>query len=59
MVGCQNARFEHHTALRQAITALVSDHTELFEHFMEDDGFRHFVTEAIFAETYRPTDITT
>jgi hypothetical protein len=45
--------------LRQAITAIVSDHTELFEHFMEDDGFRHFVTEAIFAETYLPTDSTT
>lgn len=48
----QNARLEHDKALDRAMTDLVSDHTELFKQFSDNDGFRRWLTETIFALTY-------
>lgn len=49
----QNARLEHDKALMNAITDLVTDHTELFKQFTENDGFRKWLTDTIFSVTYK------
>jgi type I restriction enzyme R subunit len=33
---------------------LVADHVELFKMFQDDPSFRKFLTDHIFAATYRP-----
>ena len=48
----QNARIEHDEALKRAVTALLSDHTELFKQFSDNPSFRKWLSETIFAATY-------
>ena len=48
----QNARIEHDRALRQAMIDLLTDHTELYRQFSDDESFRHVLSEMIFAATY-------
>ena len=51
----QNARIEHDKALGLAMTDLLADHTELFKRFSDDDSFRRWLSEMIFAATYVAT----
>ena len=48
----QNARIEHDQALARAVTELLSDHTELFKQFNDNESFGRWLSETIFAETY-------
>jgi type I restriction enzyme R subunit len=48
----QNARLEHDKALERVITELLSDHTELFKQFSDNDSFRKWLQETIFGATY-------
>ncbi len=48
----QNARIEHDRALERAMTALLADHTELFKQFSDNESFRRWLSEMVFAETY-------
>ena len=48
----QNARVEHDKALERAITELLSDHTELFKQFSDNESFRRWLSETVFATTY-------
>ena len=48
----QNARIEHDRALRQAMIDLLTDHTELYRQFSDDESFRRLLSEMIFATTY-------
>ncbi|GIX00848.1 MAG: hypothetical protein KatS3mg111_4180 [Pirellulaceae bacterium] len=48
----QNARVEHDKALRRVMTAILQDDTELFKQFADNEGFRRWLTETIFAITY-------
>ena len=48
----QNARIEHDRALRQAMIDLLTDHTELYRQFSDDESFRRVLSEMIFAATY-------
>ena len=48
----QNARIEHDKALQKVIVELLSDHTELFKQFMENQAFRKWLSDTIFLETY-------
>ena len=48
----QNARIEHDKALGRAMTDLLADHTELFKRFSDDESFRRWLSEMIFAATY-------
>ena len=48
----QNARIEHDKALERAMTELLADHTELFKQFSDNDSFRRWLSEMIFATTY-------
>ncbi len=49
----QNARIEHERALRQVITALIKDDTELFKQFSDNESFRRWLSDVVFALTYR------
>ena len=48
----QNARIEHDKALGRAMTELLADHTELFKQFSDNESFRRWLSEMIFAATY-------
>ena len=49
----QNARIEHDKALGRAMTELLADHTELFKQFSDNESFRRWVSEMVFAATYK------
>ena len=48
----QNARIEHDKALERAMNDLLSDHTDLFKLFSDDESFRRWLSEMTFAATY-------
>lgn len=48
----QNARIEHDKALGRVMTAVLKDDTELFKQFMDNESFRRWLTDTMFALTY-------
>jgi len=48
----QNARIEHDKALVRVMTALLNDDTELFKQFSDNDSFKRWLTDTVFALTY-------
>ncbi|WP_295449717.1 hypothetical protein [uncultured Thiodictyon sp.] len=48
----QNARIEHDRALKRVITALFTDDAQLFKQFQDNQSFRHWLTDTMFAMTY-------
>ncbi len=48
----QNARIEHDRALARAMTAVLKDDTELYRQFMDNDGFKRWLTDTVFGLTY-------
>jgi type I restriction enzyme R subunit len=50
--GKENARIEHDKALGRVMTAILKDDTELFKQFMDNEGFRRWLTEKMFDLTY-------
>ncbi len=48
----QNARIEHDKALVRVMTAVMKDDTELFKQFMDNEGFRRWMTDTVFGITY-------
>ena len=48
----QNARIEHDKALERAMTELLADHTELFKQFSDNESFRAWLYDSVFAATY-------
>ena len=50
----QNARIEHDQALGRVMTALLQDDTQLFKQFQDNDSFRKWLSEKVFAVTYGP-----
>jgi type I restriction enzyme R subunit len=48
----QNARIEHDKALARVMTALVKDDTQLFKYFVDNESFRRWLTDTVFALTY-------
>jgi type I restriction enzyme R subunit len=51
----QNARMEHDKALTRVMTAVLKDDTELFKQFMDNEGFRRWLTDTVFGMTYEPS----
>jgi type I restriction enzyme R subunit len=51
----QNARIEHDKALARVMTAVLKDDTELFKQFMDNESFRRWMTDTVFALTYEPS----
>lgn len=48
----QNARIEHDKAVGRVITSLFKDDTELFKQFFDNEDFRRWVTDTVFALSY-------
>ncbi len=48
----QNARIEHDKALGRVILALMKDDTQLFKQFSDNDQFKRWIGERVFALTY-------
>jgi type I restriction enzyme R subunit len=48
----QNARIEHDKALARVMTAVLKDGTELFKQFSDNESFRKWLTDTVFALTY-------
>ena len=48
----QNARIEHDNALARAMSAVLRDDTQLFKQYSDNESFRKWLSEAIFAATY-------
>jgi type I restriction enzyme R subunit len=48
----QNAKIEHDEALKRVMTAVLKDDTELFKQFMDNEGFRRWMTDTVFGLTY-------
>ena len=49
----QNARIEHDKALERVVIELLTDHTELLKQFSDNPSFKKWLSETIFAVTYR------
>jgi type I restriction enzyme R subunit len=49
----QNARIEHDKALVRVMTSVMKDDTELFKQFMDNEGFKRWMTDAVFGLTYK------
>ena len=50
----QNARIEHDTALVRVMTAMMKDDTQLFKQFMDNPGFKRWMTDKVFDLAYDP-----
>ena len=48
----QNARIEHDKALARVMTAVLQDDTELFKQFTDNESFKRWLTDKVFALTY-------
>jgi hypothetical protein len=48
----ENARIEHDKALNRVMTAVLKDDTELFKQFSDNDSFKRWLSDSIFAVTY-------
>ena len=48
----QNARIEHDKALARVMTAVLKDDTELFKQFSDNEAFRKWLGDSVFAVTY-------
>ena len=48
----QNARIEHDKALQRVMMELLSDHTELFKQFSDNQSFKKWLSDTIFSLTY-------
>ncbi|HTW92413.1 MAG TPA: type I restriction endonuclease subunit R [bacterium] len=49
----QNARIEHDKALKRVLVELLSDHTELFKQYSDNDDFRKWLADTVFGLTYK------
>ncbi len=47
------ARIEHDRALKDSILAFLSDQTELFKQFQDNESFRKWLCDTVFAATYQ------
>ncbi len=48
----QNARIEHDKTFERAVAGLLTDYTELFKQFSDNESFRRWLLEKSFALTY-------
>ena len=48
----ENARIEHDKALLRVMTSIIKDDNQLFKQFMDDIGFKRWMTDKVFGLTY-------
>ena len=49
----QNARIEHERVLVQVMTGVMKDDTKLFKEFMDNEGFRRWMSDKVFSIAYK------
>jgi type I restriction enzyme R subunit len=49
----ENARIEHDKALLRVMVSLMSDHTELFKQFQDNQSFKKWLADENFSATYK------
>ena len=52
----ENARIEHDRALLRVMTSMVKDDNQLFKQFMDNDGFKRWMTDTVFELTSEQAD---
>ena len=52
----ENARIEHDKALLRVMNAMMKDDNQLFKQFMDNDGFKRWLTDAVFQLSYERKD---
>ena len=53
----ENARIEHDKALLGVMTSMMKDDNQLFKQFMDNDGFKRWMTDTVFELTSEPADV--
>ena len=48
----ENARIEHDKALLRVMTSMMKDDNQLFKQFMDDGGFKRWMTDRVFGLSY-------
>ena len=48
----ENARIEHDRALQRVMTAVMKDDTELFKQFVDNEGFKRWMSDTVFRLAY-------
>ncbi len=49
----QNVRIELDKAVSRLMNSVVNDDTQLFKKFADDEGFKHWLMDAVFDLTYK------
>ena len=52
----ENARIEHDKALLRVMTSMMKDDNQLFKQFMDNDGFKRWMTDTVFELTSEHAD---
>ena len=52
----ENARIEHDKALLRVMTSMMKDDNQLFKQFMDNDGFKRWMTDTVFELTSEQAD---
>ena len=50
----QNSKMEHDRALNRVVLEMLSDHTELYKQFSDNQNFKRWLTDVVFNATYHP-----
>ena len=53
----ENAKVEHGKALERVMTAVLNDDTQLFSKFQDNADFRRWLTQTMFAMTYKKSAV--
>ena len=52
----ENARIEHDRALLRVMTSMMKDDNQLFKQFMDNDGFKRWLTDTVFGLAYEQVE---
>ena len=52
----ENARIEHDRALLRVMTSMMKDDNQLFKQFMDDGGFKRWMTDRVFGLAYEQVE---
>ena len=53
----ENTRLEHDKALLRVMRSVMKDDTELFKQFMDNESFKHWMSEAVFRRAYDQAEV--
>ncbi|MHC9539258.1 MAG: hypothetical protein AB9903_07030, partial [Vulcanimicrobiota bacterium] len=53
----QNARIELDRALKNVMTSIINDDTELFKQYSDNESFKKWLTDLMFDMTYEPARV--